>query len=187
MPLELQQRFDEAVALCEEGSDPQGLVRCFELDRRSQDAGMAVKGTSLVLPGKDIEHRLHGCSHACLMAVTLGMRNERALMRQQAVSGLDALMLDACSSSLVEEAANAASAIIDRLAHLAGARVTKRYSPGYGDLPLDVQPVLLDALQAGRLLGIHTADSHFMTPMKSITAIIGVKWNIVSSGDTGRG
>jgi cobalamin-dependent methionine synthase I len=50
-----------------------------------------------------------------------------------------------------------------------------RYSPGYGDLSLSFQPVLLNELNAAKLLGITLTDSYLMIPRKSISAIIGVK------------
>ena len=51
---------------------------------------------------------------------------------------------------------------------------TRRYSPGYGDLPLSVQPALLDALDAGRRLGVTLTESLLMVPMKSVTAVVGI-------------
>lgn len=109
------------------------------------------------------------------MAVTLGMDNERALIQAQALSPLEGLMFDACSSSLVEEAACTVSASIEDLAREAGFQATKRFSPGYGDLTLDIQPAFLKTLRADSLLGIHVGSSQMMTPTKSITAIIGLK------------
>ena len=50
-----------------------------------------------------------------------------------------------------------------------------RFSPGYGDLPLDFQKEFLKITDASRKLGISLNDSLLMSPSKSVTAIIGIK------------
>ena len=51
---------------------------------------------------------------------------------------------------------------------------TDRFSPGYGDLPLDLQPALCAALDAQRRLGLTVTDSLLLNPVKSVTAVIGL-------------
>jgi len=51
--------------------------------------------------------------------------------------------------------------------------LTDRFSPGYGDLPLEVQPALLEAAQAHRI-GVTAAPSLMMIPQKSVSALIGL-------------
>ena len=54
------------------------------------------------------------------------------------------------------------------------AYLTDRFSPGYGDLPLDLQPALCAALDAQRRLGLTVTDSLLLNPVKSVTAVIGL-------------
>ena len=49
-----------------------------------------------------------------------------------------------------------------------------RFSPGYGDLPLDVQSPLLALTDATRRLGVTLSESNLMNPLKSVTAVIGL-------------
>ena len=49
-----------------------------------------------------------------------------------------------------------------------------RFSPGYGDLPLETQRPLLQILDSGRRAGIVLSDTMLMIPSKSVSAIIGV-------------
>ncbi len=51
---------------------------------------------------------------------------------------------------------------------------TDRFSPGYGDLPLEVQLAILEALNAGRQCGITITESLLMNPGKSVTALVGL-------------
>ena len=54
-------------------------------------------------------------------------------------------------------------------------RQTWRFSPGYGDLPLSLQEELLSAVEAGKRIGLATTAGYMLTPMKSVTAIIGLQ------------
>ena len=47
-----------------------------------------------------------------------------------------------------------------------------RFSPGYGDLPLELQGELLHLLDAPRKIGLCASASHILTPRKSVTAIL---------------
>ena len=171
---ELATRFEDAIARCERIAQPRGIARSFAIDREHPD-GIALEGSNLILTGHNIARHLDGCTLACLLAVTLGMQTERELARLQATNPLDALLFDACASSMAEEAAQAASRRITELAGEASLVPTKRFSPGFGDLPLELQDAFLQTIDAGKLLGIHATSSHLMMPMKSVTAIVGLK------------
>ena len=56
----------------------------------------------------------------------------------------------------------------------AGLRTNWRFSPGYGDAPLSMQPALLRALGAPGRLAVSCTDSFLLVPSKSITAAIGL-------------
>lgn len=106
-----------------------------------------------------------------LLAVTLGHGVDR-LLRTYARRGVsDAFFADAAASAMAEAAANAADARLRRL--YPDVRFGRRFSPGYGRLPLSVQPALLSLLGAGQRLGIRLTESSLMLPTKSITAILG--------------
>ena len=61
---------------------------------------------------------------------------------------------------------------VDEIAQ--GKYLTGRYSPGYGDLPLELQPEILNLLDTSRRIGLMITGSVLMTPSKSVTAILGV-------------
>ena len=80
----------------------------------------------------------------------------------------------AIGSALAEQAAEAAEAELRQWAARQGKYLTGRYSPGYGDWPLAVQPLLAAALDTARRAGLCVTENNLMTPRKSITAILGV-------------
>lgn len=126
----------------------------------------------VVLRGKAIEEHLDGCGQAVFMAATLSIEADRLISRAQARDMADALILDALGSAGIEQICNKAEALIKE--ELAGKYMTWRFSPGYGDLPLETQTALSERLDISRRAGITVTDTLLMIPRKSVTAIIGV-------------
>ncbi len=119
---------------------------------------------------QNLSKNLEGCSEAFVFAVTTGMGIDRLLARLAATSTAEHFIADGIGSALTEAACDRAEA------ELKGAlRCAPRFSPGYGDLELAIQPALLDFLDARKHLGIHLNQSLLMIPTKSITAIMGIQ------------
>ncbi|MBQ7900373.1 MAG: vitamin B12 dependent methionine synthase, partial [Clostridia bacterium] len=55
-----------------------------------------------------------------------------------------------------------------------GMHTNYRYSPGYGDFPIQAQLDIIPALNCEKKIGLTVTDSALMIPHKSVTAIIGV-------------
>lgn len=149
---------------------PRYTYRVFALTRTLE--GIVLDGSGVVLAGRMAETMLSECGQAALLACTLGAEFDRRLRGMQVRDMASAVILDACGSALVEEGCDAAET------ELAGRFperfLTDRFSPGYGDLPLDVQPEICAALDTPRRLGLYVTGSLLMNPMKSVTAIIGL-------------
>ncbi|WP_139653711.1 vitamin B12 dependent methionine synthase [Raoultibacter phocaeensis] len=133
-----------------------------------------VLGTPLMLEGFDIVRHLNGACECVLLACTLGAKSEQELARLKVINPLDALVYDAACSALIERVADAAEATVVAEAAMRGLQANWRYSPGYGDLPLAVQPRLVAVLGAFESLGLSVTDTDLLVPTKSITAIIGL-------------
>lgn len=123
--------------------------------------------------GDDIQALLSESTQCVLLAATLGNALETTIRRAQVRGLTRALMLDCCGSAAIESVCDAAEAEI-RAAVGEGKHLTDRFSPGYGDLPLSVQPLLLDILDAPRRIGLTLTPTGIMTPRKSVTAILGI-------------
>ena len=114
--------------------------------------GEALLGSGLVLPGEMAKTMLRECSDAVLLLCTLGAGFEARLRAASARDMAQAAMLDACGSAYVEAGCDAAEQAI--AARFPGKFLTDRFSPGYGDLPLALQPRLCAALDSQRRLGV---------------------------------
>lgn len=122
------------------------------------------------VPSRNLYKNLSGCSEAFVLAVTTGIATDRLLTQLNAVSQAEHFMTDGLSSAAIESFCDYASARITQ-----GYVCANRFSLGYGDTSIEFQKPLLERLQAQRLLGITLNSAYLMTPVKSITAIIGIR------------
>lgn len=121
------------------------------------------------LIGEDIENHLNGCNEGFLFVATLGSSIDTLIKKTQLKSMRDAVVLDAVASSYLESFCDEICAKLSE-AH----KITSRFSPGYGDLPLEIQPYLLKAAGADKI-GVSNLESLMMVPSKTVSAIIGIK------------
>ena len=127
-----------------------------------------------ILRGGDVMKHLEGCPQALLLAVTLGPAVD-AQIRRAGVGDIAAgVASDALGSALAEQAAEAAEAELRQWAAKEGKYLTGRFSPGYGDWDIAVQPLVANALDTVRRAGLCVTDTNLMIPRKSVTAILGV-------------
>ncbi|MBQ1235888.1 MAG: methionine synthase [Oscillospiraceae bacterium] len=167
---EIRSKAEKALNLLRESSPAKYLYRVFGLEKT--DNGYILSGSGIVLRGKSAETMLHDCHRAAIMICTLGFGFEAELRKAQARSMADAVILDACGSALVEEACDEAEREISSA--LPGMHLTDRFSPGYGDLSLDLQTEISRVLNAEKLLGVHLNESLLFYPSKTVSAIIGI-------------
>lgn len=126
----------------------------------------------LLLPGEDLRAHLAGCGRAAVFCATLGAEADALIRRVERLDMGRALTLDCCASAAVEEVCDQIEGELQ--GKFPGCSFPFRYSPGYGDLPLEVQGPLLDLLDAPRRAGLCATANHLLTPRKSVTAILGV-------------
>ena len=167
---ETVQAVDQAAAELEASITPRFVYRVFSVEHT--ESGIILPEAGLSLPGKLAENMLQTCNRAVLLCCTLGAEFDRLLRMAQARDMAKAAVLNACGSAYVEAGCEEAEQEI--AGRYPGMYRTDRFSPGYGDLPLSVQPGFLAALNAGKRLGVVVTDTCLMLPAKSVTAIIGL-------------
>jgi len=122
---------------------------------------------------QNLRKHLEGCTEIVLFACTAGGEMDRRINREKVISPVRGLLMSAIGSQQVEGAC-------DRLCEMLAKeypdrQLVSRYSPGYGDLPLELQREIIRALDCGRTIGITLTESLLMQPSKSVTAVIGMK------------
>ena len=138
------------------------------------EKGVEIKETNLILTGNDIRNHLNSSKKCVLMAVTLGNEIEKKTRLYEKINLTRALIIDACATTAVEEICDILEEKVRREAEDQGMKITFRYSPGYGDLPLDIQDNFLRVLDAQRRIGLTVSENNLLFPRKSVTAIIGI-------------
>lgn len=145
--------------------------------------GILCEGTSLCLTGQDIRDHLKGCDRVILLCATLSAGADTAIRIAGAQDVLAGMMTDALASALTEQLCDAAEGEI--LSHFPEDYPTWRFSPGYGDLPLELQGDFLAAAAAEKRLGVTLSPGGLCIPTKTVTAIIGLSKQPISKGKRG--
>ncbi len=162
-------QLEEAERLALAQAAPAVIMRRFPLTKT-----LILEGTEFVPLGSNVAALLSKSGEAALLAATLGMGSERLLLRTQAKSAALALVLDAVLTAMIEQVCDEACKAFESTLSGQGLRLTPRFSPGYGDMPLEQTAQICAVLDAGRQIGLTVSSSGLMIPRKSVTAIIGV-------------
>lgn len=158
------------------------LLECEREIRKISTPKAVYLKTPIMINGDDIDFgfmkvksvnlakNLSGCKEAYIFAATLGIGLDRHFQRLFAVSQSKATVFSALGSALVESFCDYVNEEIVK-----GKEAKPRFSCGYGDFCLEHQREILSILQASKRLGICLTDSCMMVPVKSVTAVIGIR------------
>ncbi|MCL1940438.1 MAG: hypothetical protein FWG09_00740 [Synergistaceae bacterium] len=173
VPEELDGLIEGCIALMREAASFRQAHLSFPVSR-AEDGLFLLTGAGIPLRGKDIASHLSGCTQAVLLAVTLGAGADALIRKWERADLTRSLVLDACATQLIEEFCDEIERQICAEAAASGLVSVPRFSPGYGDFPLDIQPRIIEALNAGRAIGLTCTEHHILLPRKSVTALIGL-------------
>lgn len=125
-----------------------------------------------LMQGEDIKNHLDGCEKAIVMCATLGAEIDRLIRINQISDMAKAVVLDSFASVAIEQVCVKFDEIIAE--KYEGYFQTFRFSPGYGDYPIELQKSVLSMLDAPRKIGLATNENSLLTPTKSVTAVMGL-------------
>lgn len=117
---------------------------------------------------------LEGCEEIILFAATIGLEMDRAIRRYTNLSPAKALFFQAIGAERIESLCDAFCEEQREELAAEGKFLRPRFSPGYGDLPLELQRDIFRVLDCSRKIGLTLNESLLMSPSKSVTAIIGI-------------
>ena len=127
--------------------------------------------TDIKLEGVSIEKHLEGCDQVAVMGATLGIGVDDLIRKAQIRDMAMAVILDCGASLLIEEVCDIFQKQID--AETDG-YLTSRFSPGYGDYPLEYQDLIVRYIDGQRKIGLNVTANSLMVPRKSVTALLGI-------------
>lgn len=166
--------IDECIEKLNNTIKPRYIYKIFKIE--DKDTEIYIKDADLALKGKDIKNHLKGCGDCAVLAATLGINADNLIRITQSISMSEAVVLDACAVEFIEKVCdNICNEIENSLKKADGElKITSRFSAGYGDLGIEIQPDILRIVDAQRKIGLTVTESNIMIPRKSVTAIVGI-------------
>ena len=108
-----------------------------------------------------------------LFGATLGSRVDIALRRMALTSVAEAGAGQAVAAALIETYCDDCCAELEKQLPK-GKQLKWRFSPGYGDWPLEEQTILFPVLDCAHTIGLTLTESCMMAPIKSVTAVMAI-------------
>ena len=162
---------EECIAQLLKEAQPRCLYREYPLILGPEGA---VDGGCFQTVSMNLSRNLRDCGQIIVFAATLGTGADHLIQKYNKLQMSKAVIMQAAATAMIEEYCDQVCTGI-REEYESGDRYLRpRFSPGYGDFPLDCQQRLLDSLEAGKRIGIKLTDSLLMMPSKSVTAVMGV-------------
>ena len=163
---EMNALLRECAALCEKSLTPRVCYSFYPITRQDGVLDLGFAQTDSYA----LKRNLAGCEEIVLFAATIGLEMDRLIARYAHLSPSKAVMLQAIGAERIEALCDAFEEELVRQGH----EVSPRFSPGYGDLPLEMQRDIFAALDCSRHIGVSLNESLLMSPSKSVSAIIGL-------------
>lgn len=147
------------------------IYRIFELSLESD--GMLRIG-KLEIYSKNLSRNMKGCREAVVLGATLGVGVDMLMKRYSLTDMARVVVLQACAAAMLEEYLDECQEKIEQELSMEGKYLRPRFSPGYGDFTIEHQGMILKMLDCAKTIGLTMTDSYMLTPVKSVTAVIGI-------------
>ncbi len=174
--IDMEAKIDKAIEICLDRITPRSIVKKYELSH----SPLSVIGAQLPLEGKDIANHLEDCSAVYIIGATLGFEIEKTVGRLIKEDASLAVLVDSASTCAIESYCDD---ICEELQSREEMGLTSRFSCGYGDFPLSLQPYFSSVLEMQKRIGVYVDGASFMmSPQKSVTAVVGISNSAAKQG-----
>ena len=158
----IQEQIENAYSLI----DPAVVYKTYS----ATSADYTMNRDMMILDSKQIKDMLRRSAAFTVMAVTIGPQLEEEVSRLKEKDLAGAYVLDAAGSEAVEQAVNFVSKLINEEAQKQDCVLKNRFSPGYGDWPLQASRRMMELIDFSRIKLTLTPDN-ILIPRKSVTAL----------------
>lgn len=149
---------------------PKHVYKVFDIE--VMDKCVKILGTDLILTGQSITEHLLNCEKVVLLCATLGTTIDKYIKLCEIQDMTKALVADAVASVAIDAYCDNIEEELKLLYN--NMHFTFRFGLGYGDLPLELEPIFLNIINAGKMIGVSTNDSYILNPRKSVACVIGL-------------
>lgn len=162
---EVVEQFQKIIA-------PKAVYVCYPL----QIEGEQICFENQKINSRFLSKHLEGCSAVYLFAATIGPKIDQQIQRCQKLDAARAVVMQATGAMFIEAFCGHLCRKFSEEVKKENCILRDRFSPGYGDLNLEVQKIFFSLLDCKKI-GLTLMDSLVMAPEKSVTAFVGVKRN----------
>lgn len=168
------QNIEELIRQCKEELEEAASFRVVWREYPLTIQDHRIDMTCLQTQSKSLERNLKDCERILLFAATLGSQVDVLLHRYGRIQMSKAVVMQAASVAMLETFCDEQNQKLKEEYEARGWYLRPRFSPGYGDFPLECQKQTAPALELQKRIGVTLTDSLLMAPSKSVTAVIGV-------------
>ncbi len=115
---------------------------------------------------------LEGCDRCVVFVATVGATVDRLVRQYRRTAPEKSLMFQAIGTERIERLCEV---FRKDIAKELKAKTKQRVSPGYGDLPLEINKDIFDLLSCSCHAALTLSENGVISPSKSISAFIGIK------------
>jgi hypothetical protein len=172
LPPEQQNNIYDAIKTGEMLCDLKGAYLFLKIT--SKNGSRVTLENGAVIESGQVAGLFKTSSEVLLMAATTGSGIiERRNKEMKAGNNSVGVILDAVGSETADTGLDWIQEFLQIQLLKKGRVITRRFSPGYGDLKLECQKTIYDALDLSKI-GISISDRFLLTPEKSVIAVAGV-------------
>lgn len=161
----------DAFAELEHASEKRMTYRIFDM-HITDDEGILID--HMQIHSKNLLKNLKGCEQVILLGATLGIKVDLLMKRYSYTDMARVVVLQACAAAMLEEYLDERQRDLSKEMEKEGFYLRPRFSPGYGDFSILHQKDILSMTDAAKKIGLTMTDSSMLTPVKSVTALIGL-------------
>lgn len=164
------QLLEEVAQELEKNSLPKSIYReyiCKVEGNQVTFGGLSIQSLSLA-------KHLEGCRHVVLLAATIGRCADLMIKKYSVLNLAKAAIVQAAGAAYIESYMDGIEDEIRKGAKERGLYLRPRFSPGYGDFPLEYQKDIFAMLECSKRIGVSLTAGNLMMPSKSVTALIGL-------------
>lgn len=163
--------IEECVEELEAAASPKSIFRVYPLVLLQEEE---LDFTVFRTKSRSLSRNLKDCEQVILFAATLGTEADSLICKYTKLQMSKAVTMQAAATAMIEAYCDEVNTELKDTFEKKGLYLRPRFSPGYGDFPLECQRDITAVLETSKRIGIMLTDSLLMTPSKSVTAVMGV-------------
>ena len=129
---------------------------------------LTIKELNLTINYPDLIDLFDSCDRIVIIACTLGLQLDQQLRYYSKINLTKMTVMDALASSYIEIKCD------EYEAQQNFGKRTVRFCPGYGNVPLELNKNLANALNCSKHIGLTVQESNLLLPQKSMIGLIGL-------------